>query len=450
MENERWKISTLRVAPLPAAKCPMPDLRFHSSALRAHSLFWLLAANTVGLLLSTLLLFPELNTPLAPLTYGRWMPLHHNWHLYGWCSLPMIAALLSYFSPAPASEIPNGEWKIQNEKFPPLTCLSLWAWSLALALGGLSWLNGTVSGKLFLDWHGWARPLLPAAMLLLWVTLAHATFRHFPNGKWKMIDGKFLLLAALLPIPFLFYWACSRDVYPTVNPHSGGATGTALLGSTLAIVALFAVLPTFLRVPLKPSALPVNWPGRVIFALSALVFALSSHGHATHHDLSQVVALGTLLAWGPLGWYHIIRYEWRAAERPWLRAAFVWWLLLLHSGWLTFLPELSERLKFTHALVAHSHLAMAGLITSAFFVILQRLDPTRPLRGGFWLWQLGTAAHVIVLTTLGWLETENPTELFTSAPWTQTLLALRLLSGLALWTASLIWFLQSLRKNCPI
>ncbi len=395
-----------------------------ASATRTHSLFWLVAANTVGLLLSTLLLFPLLNTSLAPLTYGRWMPLHHNWHLYGWCSLPLIGALLYHFSTTPRS-----------------TRLALWAWSLVLALGGASWLGGTVSGKLFLDWHGWARPLLPAAMLLLWATLAFQ-----PNKK----PNHFALLAALLPIAPLFYWASSRDVYPTVNPHSGGATGTALLGSTLAIVALFALLPALLRIPLKPAFKNrPDWPARLAFAVSVFVFLFSSHGHATHHHLGQVIALGTLLLWSPLGWNHLRRYEWHAAELPWLRAAFVWWFLLLHSGWLTFLPELSERLKFTHALVAHSHLAMAGLISSAWFVILQRLDLARPLRGGFWFWQLGTAAHVIILMILGWLETESPSELFTSAPWTNTFLALRLLAGAFMWLASLHWLVQCLHPRGP-
>ncbi len=152
-----------------------------------------------------------------------------------------------------------------------------------------------------------------------------------------------------------------------------------------------------------------------------------------------------MLVWGPLSWLFLVRHEWHASERPWVRAGFLWWFLLLHSGWITFLPGVSERLKFTHALVAHSHLAMAGLITSVHFVILQRLDLTRPIRGGFWLWQGGTIAHVVLLSILGWLETENPSELFTGASWTNTFLAFRLLAGLAMWTASLWWYVRVLR-----
>lgn len=52
------------------------------------------------------------------------------------------------------------------------------------------------------------------------------------------------------------------------------------------------------------------------------------------------------------------------------------------SGWLTFLPGIPERLKFTNGLVAHAHLAMAGVVTSVNGMILNQLDPARPLRRG--------------------------------------------------------------------
>jgi cytochrome c oxidase cbb3-type subunit 1 len=273
-------------------------------------------------------------------------------------------------------------------------------------------------------------------MLILWFVLALQP---------KKTPLRLALLLVLLPIPIIFYWACSRDIYPTVNPHSGGATGTGLLGSTLGIIAIFAFLPTCLRIPLKRSL--ENRPniiGRAAFALSALIFALISHGHASHHELSQALGLGTLLAWGPLTWHFLNRYTWHEYERRWKNSALIWWILLLHTGWITFLPGISERLKFTHALVAHSHLAMAGLVTSVLVIALQHLDLKNPLRGSFWLWQLGTAAHILILMTLGWLEHDHSAELFYGADWTQTFFYLRLIAGLAMWTASLHWFTQNL------
>jgi cytochrome c oxidase cbb3-type subunit 1 len=61
-----------------------------------HSLFWLVAANAVGVWLAAVLVWPSLGDLISPLTYGRWMPLHLDWQLYGWCSLPLVAVLLRW------------------------------------------------------------------------------------------------------------------------------------------------------------------------------------------------------------------------------------------------------------------------------------------------------------------------------------------------------------------
>ena len=109
-------------------------------AVALHSVGWLVAANCVGLWLAISLLWPAVGDALAPLTFGRWTPLHMNWQLYGWCALPIVGVLLAWClqaDDAAASRRHAG--------------LALGAWSAALALGGLAWLGGYVSGKLFLD-----------------------------------------------------------------------------------------------------------------------------------------------------------------------------------------------------------------------------------------------------------------------------------------------------------
>ena len=71
---------------------------FASAALartvRLHALGWLVAANAIGVLMAALLLWPALGDLLVPLSYGRWMALHLDWQLYGWCSVPIIGVLL--------------------------------------------------------------------------------------------------------------------------------------------------------------------------------------------------------------------------------------------------------------------------------------------------------------------------------------------------------------------
>lgn len=412
----------------------MRDLKTPAAETVArHAFGWLIAANTVGVLLASMLLWPGLNGPLTPLTYGRWMPLHMDWQLYGWCALPLIGLLYAWLLPkGSATAETHGRWAVRG-------------WSVALALGGVSWLAGFSSGKLFLDWSSWARPLLPLAMIVLWAVLAwHAWSQRKLDGRvaWLAKMATLLLLAV---VPAAFHFASSPAVYPSVNPDSGGATGAALLGSTLGIVAIGGVLPQLLGLSVdearkKSRISTIFW---VAFIASCVVFAVISHGHASHHAPSQILALGTLMIWGPLMSLQFRRYHWPVQARRWLRAAAGWWCVLLVSGWLTFLPGVSEQLKFTHALVAHAHLALAGLVTSMGAVILIALG--RGPGGGamaFWAWQLACVAHVVVLSVLGVLETDHAAEFFTGAKWVDELLGLRLASGLIMLAASVAWIIK--------
>ncbi len=391
-----------------------------------HALTWLAFANTVGVLLSLLLLWPELGDALGALTYGRWMPVHTNAQLYGWCSFPLIGALHQGYRGS------RGAGAGLH--------LALAGWSAALVLGCISWLAGYQSGKLFLEWHAWARPLLPLAMLALWLVLVRETWiRRGEAGPGRVARAAGLVLLA--PVPLAIGWASGRSAFPPVNPHSGGATGTSLLGSTLAIVALFALIPHLLGVPLRPArTVGARRQGRLFWSawvLSAGLTAALGHGDVSHHRFSQVAGLATLFVWIPLGIQHARLFAWRPLTARWLTAAAVWWVLLVSTGWVTFLPGVSERLKFTHALVAHAHLAMAGFVSCVLLAILQQNGP-RPLRG-FWAWQLGTAVHIGAVAVLGVLETGSG-DFFRAAPWTDHLLALRLAGGALMAFTSLRWW----------
>jgi cytochrome c oxidase cbb3-type subunit I len=397
-----------------------------------HALAWLVAANAVGVLLAALLLWPALNGPLAPFTYGRWMPLHLDWQLYGWCALPLIGALCAWMlAPGDAAGARTAR-------------IALGAWSLALALGGASWLGGVTSGKLFLDWSGWARPLLPLAMTLLWSVLAAQVWARRRELGRAALAARLAVLLGLLAVPSVLYWSAGRDVYPSVNPDSGGATGASLLGSTLGLVAIAGWLPQALGLAAAAGARAGGrwfWSG---LGVSLAVFALSDHGHASHHARAQIAALGTLLAWAPLLWVYYRGFAWPVASRRWLAAALGWWVVLLASGWWTFLPGVSERFKFTHVLVAHAHLAMAGVVTSLGGALLAALG--RAPGGGaaaFWTWQLACGAHLVALAALGFGETADAAGFFGGDAWVTPLLAARLAAGALMFAASVAWLRET-------
>lgn len=413
-----------------AAGNPLPPAGI-ARAVARHSLGWLVAANVVGVWLAVTLLWPALGDALAPLTYGRWMPLHLDWQLYGWSALPLAGVLVAWFA-ADRAAGPDvaARWVLR-------------AWSLALGLGGVSWLAGEVSGKLFLDWSGPVRPLLPAAMLGLWAVLAREMIRcRRQNGRGGWLARGALLLG-LLPVPGVLFWASGRTVYPAVNPDSGGATGAALLGSTLGVVTILLLLPGLLR--LRQLVVSRQVGLGVCLAVSWVVFAVMGHGHASHHALGQIGGLAVLLAWVPLlavAWRGV---AWPAEARPWLLAALAWWALLVASGWISFLPRISELLKFTHGLVAHAHLAMAGVVTSVNGMMLTTLARRATPPGAFAAWHVGCAVQVVALLVLGGVEAGRADELFRSETWTQALLGARLGGGVLMTAASIRWFADSWR-----
>jgi len=409
-----------------------------------HAFGWLVAANLVGLGLSLILIWPELNDLMAPLTYGRWMPVHLNGQLYGWCALPLVGLLLFAFL-----DLRHPQAVIHAQ-------IALAAWTLALVAGSASWLMGNTSGKLFLDWQGWARPLLPAAMVVLWTVLAAHGWWCWrvrtggptaPRDTWThaMRAG---LLSMLLPLPALIHWSSGPDVYPAVNPGTGGATGASLLGSTLGMVTIFGALPLLLGVPrAKPSAMRVGtWFFGLALVASWFVYGMIDHGHASHESRDQILGLGTLFIWIPLAWTHLSAYAWAARARPWLAAAFGWWTLLVVTGWLTFLPGWSDPLKFTHALVAHAHLAMAGFVTAINQALLLSLEPgespgrrSKGADAAFWVWQGSLALQLITLFSLALVESLDLADLFYAGPWTTLLFALRAITGTAMLVASACW-----------
>lgn len=394
-----------------------------------HSLSWLAAGNAVGLLAATLLVFPRLGAGLGALTYGRWMPLHLDLQLYGWCALPLVGLLLRIYRPRERA-----------------ARLAVGLWSASLAFGAVSWLAGGSSGKLFLDWSGPARAFFAASLGFLALVLLHGfgvqVRRRGPRAAGPLAV-KGLLLAALLAVPAVLYWAASPEVYPPINPASGGATGGSLLGSSLAIVAIVYGLPFALGCAPRDGGRAARWTFAAL-AFHAAGFALLGHGNHSHHEPAQLLGLASLAIWPPLAAWHLRRFAWPAACRRWLVALGVWGTLLVATGLVDFLPGVLERVKFTDALVAHAHVAMAGMVTCLHMVVLSMLGGGRRRRifadpGTFDLWHAGAAVLVVSLLALGALEGASPGILFRGEATVTALYAGRWLGGALMTVASLRW-----------
>jgi cytochrome c oxidase cbb3-type subunit 1 len=400
-----------------------------------HSLVWLVIGNAIGVMISILLLWPGINPWLGEWTYGRWMIVHMNVLLYGWCSLPMIGFLFKAYG---ANRRSTANW------CRPV----LWLWSGALVAGSLSWLSGESSGKLFLDWSGFARVLFPLAMGSLWILLAFTLIRGRAEGagikkRLALIAG----LAILAAVPFTIYLASSPNVYPAVNPDSGGPTGASQLESSLSIVFIVLVIPFGVtrRTKRRTRAVTLSWI--VFFAESALCLVLG-RSDISHHRPGQFLSLASLLLWIVLIPVYYAAFHWVPESRPWRTAMCWWWGGLVVSGWVLFLPGILDRIKFTDVLVGHSLTAVAGFLTALLILIMMQLIGANDSRifsrrWSFHAWNLGVLAYVVIISIAGWIEGTDPAFTIVPGPVRDVLYFVRLLTGIAMLAGSLEWMIAA-------
>jgi cytochrome c oxidase cbb3-type subunit I len=415
------------------AEIQMPRRHSHAVASAAwHSLFWLVIANAIGVLIAILLLFPALNSLLGEWTYGRWMMVHMNLELYGWTSLPLVGFLFKVYD---ADRGPTAKW------CRPL----LWLWSAALGVGAFSWLSGHSSGKLFLDWSGYARVLFPDMLQALWLLLVIALIERLRDSEEisaAALLSKLIGLVILLALPFVIYIASGPNGYPPVNPDAGGPTGASQLESSLAIVAILLILPFGIaqRKLGKSISIACSW---FVLAAETILCAALGRADVSHHLPAQFLSLGSLLVWLALVPAYYSAFEWRRETRRWRFAFLWWWGALVFTGWIFFLPGVLDRFKFTDGLVGHSFVAMAGFTSSLIiFVMVQLLGDDGWIFNrarSFYLWHGSVIAYVLLMTVAGWREGSDPAFTIIPGPERNVLYALRLVTGILMLRASLDW-----------
>jgi cytochrome c oxidase cbb3-type subunit 1 len=400
-----------------------------------YAVAWMSLSNAIGVGLAVLLLWPHPGRWLGEWSYGRWMPVHMNTQLYGWASLPLVAWLLRIY------EADRGELARWSRA-------ALLLWSAALALGSISWLDGHNSGKLFLNWTGYARVFFPLAIVFLWCVLAAALaahWRHPKNASRAVRMAKAGGLVLLLMVPLAIYVAASPGIYPPVNPASGGPTGASQLESVLIIVLILFILPYGVsrRAEHGKRWIVTSW---VAFATEALLCLSLGRHDVSNYRPTQIISLGSLLLWVPLMPAYYSAFVWRENTRLWRRAVLAWWAVLIPSGWCLFLPVVLDRLKFTDGLVGHSLLAMAGFVTSLLVLLLIGLlgedGDAFQTRWSFIAWQAGTATYIAIMFIAGWIEGGDPAFTMTSNTTRNTIYFIRLLCGIAMTAASWEWLWQ--------
>lgn len=399
-----------------------------------HAALWLLVACACGLAMATVLVAPSLGAGLGPATFGRLASVHLDTALYGWCALPLVALLLRAYDPGIRA------WGRASDVVVQL-------WSGVLAVGVVAWLLGVSSGKVFLEWRGFARGafLFVLASLALLLAAGAWGLRRRPGS-----GARAALWLGLATIPPAMFVATSPATYPPVNPASGGPTGADLLGSTLGVVLIVLVLPFLLGLARPADARAAIAPA-VGLAAHLAAFAALGRGDHAHRELFQGIAVASVLVWLPILARWLSRFDWPEGARRWKLALGVWAVALVASGVGSFLPGVLERVKFTNVLVGHAHLAMAGLASALGGLVFSALagggGGAFGARGPFVVWQVGCAAHVAAATAAGVREVVSPGAAFRADAWIEGSYAIRLAAGAVMAWSAFSWWRGTLEEG---
>lgn len=398
------------------------------SCATKHALGWLVFGNLVGMYLSLLVIFPEMQ--LAQWTYGRWVPVHLNVQLYGWTALPLVAWLFSMF-------------EVERSGLRHWAQAATWAWTAALVVGAVHWLGGISSGKIFLDWRDGSLWALVASQIILWWVLAASLKKRKHEWSRSRIYSSLLGLAVLAVVPVSLIYASSPALYPPIDRTTGGPLGSSLLGSALVVVGLMLMLPRVVAVRTRQGRTPGIW---LYFLFSWVTFFVCEAMGGTHFNLHQNVSMLILLPWVwwlPQDWKG---FEWPEGSRVWRGAMFGWWGVLVVSALAMYQPGVLDQLKFTQGLVAHSHLAMAGFTTSFCALLLVLLTEKRI--GGnasVTAWHVATLCMIVILTLSGWKEGDGPDWMLTRTDWREWGFWARAMCGAVMLGASFNWWAE--RRN---
>lgn len=359
------------------------------------SLLFLFIGNIFGLLLSVLIIWPDLNNLSEGITYGRLVPVHLNTQLYGWCALPLLGLLYAIF-------LRDVDWKVKSSSLP------IYSWTCSLLIGAISWIMGSTTGKIFLEWKGIPKYLFITNLVYLLLFLGIKFSKNRAHDSRLILSFKIILLSLLTFIPFIFLKALSIETFPPINTISSGATGTSLLLSTLVVVFIMILSPRVLKI----GNLNKN-SSNILFSVLAAHFVLglcTNVANSSNLDLDQIFGLSSLIIWIPLVYWYYRNIHLNPLQKKWIYAVYFYGLILVLSATSMFLAPILSEIKFTSFLVAHVHLAMGGVLSSYLIFILMNLDFLKHFQHIFsrvrifWTYNLGLVLHLLSLMLIGSLE----------------------------------------------
>lgn len=376
---------------------------------------WLLLGSLLGVLAAFKMSFPHLLDSADWLTFGRVRPAHLNIMIYGWASSAGIGV---------------GIWLMARLCRVALRHRGLLigagvAWNLGVLLGTIGILAGQSRSIEWLEFPGWATPVLfiSYALIGVWGVIM---FRFRQPGH--VYVSQWYLLAAFLWFPWLYATANTLLIWQPVQGSVVGAVnwwyGHNILGlwfTPIGLASAYYMIPKVLGRPIHSYYLSILgfWSLALFYSWNGMhhliggpfpAWMISASVVASVMMFIPVITVAINHHTTMRGHFHYLKWS------PTLRFTVVGamtYTVVSFQGSLMAIPSLNNLTHFTDYTVGHAHLGLYGFFTMTMFGAMYYIVPrlvgwewpsATMIRWHFWLATSGIALMVASLTLGGFLQ----------------------------------------------
>lgn len=213
------------------------SMRFAVLGLIKGSVFWLLVASLLGLIVSIKLHSPSYLSEYGWLTYGKAYPAFWNALIYGWlfnAGLACVAWIIARLGGRPSGN--SGILTIAGG-----------AWNLAVIIGVFGIFKGDQNPYRMLEFPVYASPFLLAAFIGIgiWILLAFKAraYRSSYASQWYAIAGVFCFVWVFTVAQVMIFWMPAQGIFQSVVAAWFGGNLVGLVVAPFAFATIYYLIP---------------------------------------------------------------------------------------------------------------------------------------------------------------------------------------------------------------
>lgn len=381
----------------------------------ASGVAWLLVGSLLGVLAALKMSFPAVLDDAAWLTFGRVRPAHLNLVIYGWASAVGIGVGIWLMARLCRVEL----------RHRGLLLAAGALWNLGVAVGTVGILAGRSRSIEWLEFPGWATPILFLAYALIgtWVI---TMFRYRRPGH--VYVSQWYLLAAFLWFPWLYATANILLIWQPVAGSVVGAVnwwyGHNVLGlwfTPIGLASAYYMIPKVIGRPIHSYYLSILgfWSLALFYSWNGMHHLIGGPFPAWMVSASVVASVMMFIPVITVainhhltmrGHFHYLK--WSPTLRFTVVGAMTYTLVSL-QGSLMAIPSLNNLTHFTDYTIGHAHLGLYGFFTMTMFGAMYYIVPrlvgwewpsASMIRWHFWLATVGMALMFVALTLGGFVQ----------------------------------------------